>query len=523
MVPLISLINGLVKQTEQSWSIFAVTATRRGRILGIGSRFGNEITMGTKSNRFSAVKKALAQGSKEKKGLKLGKSKRKWFGKKESSDPSLSYLESILPSSPPAVLSHQETAVPTLPITSSEEVNPTVIENEQAQLANSVAIATAKAEEAAAAAAEAAEEVARVTAATAPPSSSGKSKEELAALKIQTAFRKYLARRALLALKGLARLKTLMQAQSLQHQTTATIKAMQTLVRLQSDIRLRRLKMAEDNLARQRQLLLKHTKETGAALQIVKDWDDSVQTRDQIEARLSYRQEAAVRRERAMAYAFSHQQTWRKQVSSSTNTMFLDQNNPYWSWSWLERWLAAKPWETATVHEKEPNDDAKSTKRTSIGKTSTKPQAKTQYDHKPTRAVARSSFSSIASKTASPKSVPRKIKSPKSGSPRTSIWEMDNDSKSITSIKSDQGRRHSIAGSPIRDEGSLGSSPAGPSYMTPAAWTRAKSRLGSPSNIIKDETRTPDRASVSSAKKKLSYTSSPAMSRHSASSITEAF
>ncbi|GAB2264043.1 hypothetical protein Droror1_Dr00026177 [Drosera rotundifolia] len=494
------------------------------------SRLGNEILMARRSNWFGAVKKALGQGSKEKKGLKLGKSKRKWFGKKKSSDPSLSYLESILPSSPPAVLSHQETALPALPIASSEEVNPTVIENEQAQLANSVVIATAKAEEAVSAAAEAAAEVAPLTAAAAAPPSStpaGKSKAELAALKIQTAFRKYLARRALLALKGLARLKTLLQAQTVKHQTTATINAMQTLVRLQSEIRLRRLKMAEDNLARQRQLLLKHTKETGATSQIAEDWDDSMQTRDQIEARLSYRKEAAVRRERAMAYAFSHRQTWRKQGSSSTNTMFLDQNNPHWGWSWLERWLAAKPWETATVHEKEPNDDAKSTKRTSIGKTSTKPQAKTQYDHKPThkptRAVARSSFSSIPSKTASPQSVTRKIKSPKSGSPRASIWEMDNDSKSITSIKSDQGWRHSIAGSPIRDDESLASSPAGPSYMTPTASTRAKSRLGSPSNIIKDETRTPDRASVSSAKKKLSYTSSPAMSRHSASSITEAF
>ncbi|KAL9258913.1 IQ-DOMAIN 2-like protein [Drosera capensis] len=490
----------------------------------VGSRLGNEIVMGRRSNWFSAVKKALGQGSNGKKGLKLGKSKRKWFGNKKSSDPSLSYLESILPSSPPAALSHQETALPTLPIAYSEEVNPVVIENEQAQLANSVAIATAQAEEAAAAAAEAAAEDALLTAAAAPSSTpAGKSKEELAALKIQTAFRKYLARRALLALKGLARLKTLMQAQTVKHQTTATINAMQTLVRLQSEVRLRRLKMAEDNLASQRQLLLKHTKETGATSQIAEDWDDSMQTRDQIEARLSYRQEAAVRRERAMAYAFSHQQTWRKQGSSLTNTMFLDQNNPYWGWSWLERWLAAKPWETATVHEKEPNDDAKSTKRTSIGKTSVKPQAKTQYGHKPTRAVARSSISSIPSKTAPPKSVTRKIKSPKSGSPRASIWEMDNDSKSITSIKSDQGRRNSIVGSPIRDDESLASSPAGPSYMTPTASTRAKSRLGSPSNIIKDETRTPDRASVNSAKKKLSYTSSPAMSRHSASSITETF
>lgn len=37
------------------------------------------------------------------------------------------------------------------------------------------------------------------------------------------------------------------------------------------------------------------------------DWDDSVQSKEQIEANLQSKQEAAVRRERALAYAFSHQ------------------------------------------------------------------------------------------------------------------------------------------------------------------------------------------------------------------------
>ena len=35
-------------------------------------------------------------------------------------------------------------------------------------------------------------------------------------------------------------------------------------------------------------------------------WDDSTQSKEQIEAILISRQEAAVRRERALAYAFSH-------------------------------------------------------------------------------------------------------------------------------------------------------------------------------------------------------------------------
>lgn len=41
--------------------------------------------------------------------------------------------------------------------------------------------------------------------------------------------------------------------------------------------------------------------------QIAEDWNDSTRSKEQVEARKSKRQEAAIRRERAMAYAFSHQ------------------------------------------------------------------------------------------------------------------------------------------------------------------------------------------------------------------------
>lgn len=62
-------------------------------------------------------------------------------------------------------------------------------ENEQNRHAYSVAIATAVAAEAAVAAAHAAAEVVRLTAAA---QNLGKTKEELAAIKIQTAFRGYM-------------------------------------------------------------------------------------------------------------------------------------------------------------------------------------------------------------------------------------------------------------------------------------------------------------------------------------------
>jgi len=37
------------------------------------------------------------------------------------------------------------------------------------------------------------------------------------------------------------------------------------------------------------------------------EWDDSLQSKEQIEAKLLSKYEAAMRRERALAYAFTHQ------------------------------------------------------------------------------------------------------------------------------------------------------------------------------------------------------------------------
>lgn len=103
------------------------------------------------------------------------KSKKKWFGKHKNLDPVSSSTENAMPLPAPAP-----------PI---EDVKLTEAENEQSKHAYSVALATAVAAEAAVAAAHAAAEVVRLTTVT---RFSGKSKEEVAAIKIQTAFRGYL-------------------------------------------------------------------------------------------------------------------------------------------------------------------------------------------------------------------------------------------------------------------------------------------------------------------------------------------
>ncbi|KAK8969777.1 Protein IQ-DOMAIN 31 [Platanthera guangdongensis] len=115
--------------------------------------------------------------------------------------------------------------------------------DEQGKHAIAVAAATAAVAEAAVAAAQAAAVVVRLT-------SSGRSaglvvskaakRDEWAAIKIQAAFRGYLARRALRALKGLVKLQALVRGNIVRKQAAETLTCMQALVRVQARAHARR-------------------------------------------------------------------------------------------------------------------------------------------------------------------------------------------------------------------------------------------------------------------------------------------
>ncbi|XP_019198512.1 PREDICTED: protein IQ-DOMAIN 1-like [Ipomoea nil] len=426
--------------------------------------------MGRKGSWFSALKRALSSESKKK---DKAAHKSKWFGKEKTADLGCSRAESVAAMPP----NQQEKLMEA--------------ESEQNKHAYSVAIATAVAAEAAVAAAQAAAEVVRLTAAA---HSSGKSKEEIAAIRIQTAFRGYLARRALRALKGLVRLKTMLHGQSVKRQATSTLKCMQTLARVQSEVRARRLRMVEENQALQKQKQEKEVEKLGVS-EYGENWDVSTQSKEQIEANLQSKHDAAKRRERALAYAYTHQ-TLRNSSKPSHQT-FMNPNNPHWGWSWLERWMAARPWESKTAIDREETNATSSRHDFQIdSRPSPSPSP-----HKHTR---RPSFQSPST----PTSKPRRLRPQ---SPRGSCYGED-DSRSLTSAQSERCRRHSIAGSSVRDDESLASSPAIPSYMTPTESAKARSRMPSPLSAEKNyATPTPEKAAaaVGSAKKRLSFSGSP--------------
>ncbi|XP_004288896.1 PREDICTED: protein IQ-DOMAIN 14-like [Fragaria vesca subsp. vesca] len=109
-------------------------------------------------------------------------------------------------------------------------------ENEQSKHAIAVAAATAAAADAAVAAAQAAVAVVRLTS-NGRGTMFGGGRERWAAVKVQTCYRGYLARKALRALKGLVKLQALVRGYLVRKQATATLQGMQALIRAQATVR----------------------------------------------------------------------------------------------------------------------------------------------------------------------------------------------------------------------------------------------------------------------------------------------
>ncbi|KAE8661057.1 hypothetical protein F3Y22_tig00116939pilonHSYRG00105 [Hibiscus syriacus] len=439
--------------------------------------------MGKKGKWLYSLKKAFISESKEKKNQK---SKEEFLEKKMPLDPTGSNAASLetVKLSPHPQPDEAKLSKQTYPATAPAAPSQVAVEAVRRQLNTDVRFA-------------------------------GKSKEEVAAIKIQTAFRGYLAKRALYALRGLVRLKSLIEVPAVKRQAASGLRCMQTLSRLQCQIHARRIRMTEENKALQRQLLQRHAKEL-VNLQMGEEWDDSVQSKEQIEASLLRKHEAAMKRERAMAYSFTHQQAW-KNGSRSMNPLFMDPNNPSWGWSWMERWMAARPWEGRRgMREKEQINDQSSTKsaRSNFGGEISKAYVRYQLnsDKQTLKASQKPSRTSSLLSPSTPKSASISAQKLKSACPRSGMVDPDDDTRSIVSMQSIRNRRHSIAGSSVHDDESLLNSPTLPSYMVPTKSARAKTtRLESPLGL--EPSGTPEKERIASVKKRLSYPPSPARPR----------
>nr|KYP36709.1 Protein IQ-DOMAIN 14 [Cajanus cajan] len=233
----------------------------------------------------------------------------------------------------------------------SKETRLSEAEEEQSKHALSVAIASAAAAEAAITAAQVAVEVVRLqsthqqlrekqeqlqpvkTSHDVPHSTyqCQRQIEESSAIKIQTAFRSYLARKALRALKGIVKLQAIIRGRAVRRQAMSTLKCLQSIVSIQSQVFARRLQMVEE-----RWDCSEHEEVQGSRDKIIRmdsnserRWDDSILLKEEVDASCISKKEALVKREKVKEYSFNH----RRSAESERNKI-----NGRWRY-WMEQWV----------------------------------------------------------------------------------------------------------------------------------------------------------------------------------------
>ncbi|GMN54420.1 hypothetical protein TIFTF001_023539 [Ficus carica] len=201
--------------------------------------------------------------------------------------------------------------------------------------------------------------------------------EITAATRIQTAFRSFLARKVFHSLKGTkeppdldqdqmsngqaperatsslidgvkgsVRFQELVQDHTVKNQSMSALHHIHSWSRIQDQIRARRLCMVTE--ARIKQKKLENQLKLEAKLhELEVEWCSGSETMEEIISRIQQREEASIKRERAMAYAYLHQ--WRANSSQYLGQASFSIGKENWGWSWVERWVAARPWEIRVV------------------------------------------------------------------------------------------------------------------------------------------------------------------------------
>ncbi|XP_022746931.1 protein IQ-DOMAIN 14-like [Durio zibethinus] len=156
--------------------------------------------------------------------------------------------------------------------------------------------------------------------------------QELVATKIQAAFRGYVARKALRALKGIVRLQAIIRGWAVRRQARTTLKCLQSIVNIQCQVCARRFQMAEGTWQydENKQLLTLKDKIIKVDINSQRRWDDSILTKEEADAMVLSKKEAAIKRERIKEYSYVHRKSAESEQNKGNGRL------KYWLDEWVD-------------------------------------------------------------------------------------------------------------------------------------------------------------------------------------------